>query len=83
MTGSEPCRCALGLCFPAQPVYRATLGDSAVPMGFHTYSFCGLAVNFFFDLQMFCGVNIGNIFALLTLMSRSALMLLLRITAWF
>ena len=89
MTGSEPWHCAVGLCFPVLPVYRATVGDSAVPMGSRTYSFRGLAVmsvlfmSFFLFHEFYVVLILVILFVLLNLMSRSALMLRLRITAWF
>ena len=80
---------AVGLCFPLPPACSAALGYSAVPKGSWTYSFRGLAVVlvlvvYFFLFSYFSLVLLLVIlFALLTLMSRSALLLRLRITAWF
>ena len=57
----------LGSVFPVPPICRVTLGDSAVLMGFRTYSFRGLALMsmlvmyFFVVLPILCCIDIGNV----------------------
>ena len=77
------------LCFPGLPACHAALGYSAVPIGTQSYSFYSLAVvsvlvvYFFFISYFYLLVLLVILFVLLTLMSRSVLLLRLRVTAWF